>query len=130
MPIGKAKPVSADFFNFDESTIHLIAQEFMLPELDEFYPILLDGETCGLLEVRSETSRKMIVGSSVTGKKFFLKQIPWYCDDDEKVKFSHDMQLYLAEEGQPVARIQTTKSGGTYWPVNNVKLVLFECIDG
>src|SRR5215469_14507777 len=110
MPV-KQKPISPSFFNFDEGVIQIIADAYDLKEIDTVCPILLDGNQVSLLEVRSETSRKIVL--ETVDKSFFLKQVPWYCDDEELLSFSHQFQKELFTLGLPVARIIPTKAQTT-----------------
>src|SRR5918911_3060068 len=108
MPV-KPKPSTPDYFNFDERALVMLADAYGLDGADAFYPILLDGETCTLLEVRSATSRKMMLEDR--GRRLFLKEIPWYANDPGQLAWSHALQLRLADEGAPVARIVPSRSG-------------------
>lgn len=130
MPI-KQKPIDTRFFNFDEGTLERVSHEYGIPTLDLFFPILTDGHTCSLLETRSATSRKIILGSSKDlGTKFFLKQIPWYCDDHDSVANSHAIQNHLHDRGCPVAAIYKTSEGGSWLEFGREKYVLFEYVHG
>lgn len=84
---AKEKPVFADFFNLDERALGIIGDRYGLTGVDCFLPILLDGEECTLLEVRSATSKKVIVETE--NGLYFFKQIPWYCDTIEPRSAAH-----------------------------------------
>ena len=127
MPV-REKPISPEFFNFDDHTLRVVEREFMIKDLDAFYPLLLDGQNCTLLEIRSETSRKAVVGATGSSKRYFLKQVPWYCDDQERLSFSHAFQSHLTSASQPVPRLHLTQSGGTWVEVRDAKFVLFDFV--
>lgn len=127
MPVSR-KPVDIQFFNFDDGALSSIASEFGITEVDSFCPILLDGEFCSLLEVRSETSRKMVI--EVGDRKYFLKQIPWYCDDEVHVAFSHSVQTQLNGLGIPAPKLLSTVSGRSWAPYRGIKFCVFEFAPG
>jgi Ser/Thr protein kinase RdoA (MazF antagonist) len=127
MPVKK-KPISSSFFNFDERIIQIITNEYELEEIDSFCPILLDGNLASLLEVRSETSKKIVL--ETINESFFLKQVPWYCDDATLLSFSHRFQKELLVQSLPVARILQTKAQDTWVTIQGYKFVLFEYIQG
>lgn len=127
MPV-REKPVFVDFFNLDERALGIIADRYELTDVDCFLPILLDGEECTLLEVRSATSKKVIVetGSGL----YFFKQIPWYCDTIEQITASTTIQWQLKEAGSPLPGIVPTKDASLWTTIGEAKFVLFEFASG
>lgn len=73
--------------------------------------IVADNNIVNLLE-RSETSRKFSVYT--TKGIFFLKQVPWYCNEIEKIQFSTSYSNFLNMKGLPVPYIFSTKRGANY----------------
>jgi Ser/Thr protein kinase RdoA (MazF antagonist) len=123
MPV-KEKPVGHDLFQLDEACLETVRREYGLEEADSFLPILLDGTTCSLLEVRSETSRKAVIRCGE--KRYFVKQIPWYADDPALVRTSHRLQDALARQGAPVAGLLATTTGRSWIQHVGSKLVVFD----
>ncbi|MCI3934368.1 phosphotransferase [Streptomyces sp. AN091965] len=127
MPVAR-KPRSAGFFNFDEHDLAEIARAYGLRTADAFYPILLDGETATLLEVRSATSRKAMIEDE--GRRWFLKQIPWYAQDEQQLDFSHAYQA-AAHRGTGLApAIRRTLDGASRLRLGGSVFVLFEHVKG
>lgn len=124
----KEKIINIDFYDFDDSLIKIVEQYYNIGEFIAVQPIILDGEYASLLEVRSETSKKMIF--TTTFGKYFLKQIPWYCDSDDDLQFSINNQLNLYNKNIPMAKIIQNNEGNYYINVNNKKFVVFEYING
>ncbi|OKI02548.1 hypothetical protein A6A06_16155 [Streptomyces sp. CB02923] len=127
MPV-REKPIRKDFFNLDERAMGIISDRYRLADVDCFLPILVDGNRCTLLEVRSETSKKVIVECG--DARYFFKQIPWYCDTDEQVAMSTALQQELGRAGVPVARLVATGDGRLWTSIHDERFVLFEFSNG
>jgi Ser/Thr protein kinase RdoA (MazF antagonist) len=127
MPV-KRKPATPGFFNFDERALSRLSQAFGVEMVDGLRPILLDGDHCTLLEVRSATSRKVVVESG--GERYFLKQVPWYADDARLLATSHQLQSHLFAAGRPVSRLVPAADGKTWVTVDGATFVLFEYAQG
>jgi Ser/Thr protein kinase RdoA (MazF antagonist) len=127
MPIKK-KPIEASFFNFDENILFSLTARYGLDEIESLCPLLLDSDLCSLLEVRSETCRKMVIETAQS--RYFLKQIPWYCDEVEQITLNHRFQEDAHKAGIPIARILPTIDGQTWVSINGTKFVLFEYRSG
>ncbi|MFD9357950.1 phosphotransferase [Streptomyces sp. NPDC060031] len=127
MPVAR-KPRSAGFFNFDEHDLIEIARAYGLRTADAFYPILLDGETATLLEVRSATSRKAMIEDE--GRRWFLKQIPWYAQDERQLDFSHAYQTAVHRTTGLAPAIRTTLDGAGRLSLRGGVFVLYEHVKG
>ncbi|MEW1724585.1 hypothetical protein, partial [Streptomyces sp. NPDC093109] len=74
MPI-LPKPAQYGFFTFDGGLLQQLSDAYGLGPLTGFRPILLDGDCCTLIDVRSQTSRKMVIEGS-DRKRLFLGPVP------------------------------------------------------
>ena len=127
MPV-KQKPVRTRFFNFDSSLIDHVRVEFGLDSPVSLRPILMDGPTATLMEVRSKTSRKAVI--STPSQRFFLKEVPWYCDTPEFLTFSNAFQEQLRRAGAPVPGVCRTATGSTWIDYGERRLTLAPFIKG
>ncbi|MGH3721155.1 MAG: phosphotransferase [Pseudonocardiaceae bacterium] len=125
---SKREAIFVDFFNLDERALGIIEDRYGLTGLDCFLPILLDGDECTLLEVRSATSKKAIVETE--SGLYFFKQIPWYCDTVEQITASTTIQRQLREAGSPLPGIVPTKNASLWTKIGDAKFVLFEFASG
>ncbi|MFD5485776.1 phosphotransferase enzyme family protein [Streptomyces virginiae] len=121
------KPPRLAYFNFEESLLSQVAHDYSLADNIRFCPILLDGDHCTLIDVRSATSKKMVLESS--GEWLFLKQIPWYCDD-QTMDFALEWQVQLAGSGFSVPVVRQRRSGERVLRVTGNRLVLFDYVWG
>ncbi|PRY37520.1 phosphotransferase enzyme family protein [Umezawaea tangerina] len=127
MPV-REKPVSKDFLNLDDRVLGIVVDRYGLPDADCFLPILLDGDRCTLLDVRSDTSKKAVLEAG--DKRYFLKQVPWYCDEPRQIAASTGIQEGLRKAGVPVARLVPTRDGDLWTSFSDESFVLFEHVDG
>ncbi|MEU4583280.1 phosphotransferase [Kitasatospora aureofaciens] len=122
------KPPQPAYFNFEESLLSQLANEYALADTEmRFCPILLDGDNCTLIDVRSATSKKMVLESS--GEWLFLKQIPWYCDDTT-MDFALEWQALLADAGFVVPVVRARRSGERVLRTAGCRIVLFDYVWG
>lgn len=127
MPV-RSKPRDYFFRDFDAGLLHEIGSKYQMGPPDAVCPILLDGGTGCLLEVRSETSRKVVVEHGE--HRYFLKQIPWYCDTDAQIRMSHTIQGRLFDHGVPVPAIVSPLFGDSFVTLSGARFVLFEYVRG
>ncbi|HEX6343760.1 phosphotransferase [Umezawaea sp.] len=127
MPV-REKPTFKDFLNLDDRVLGLVVDRYALPEADCFLPILLDGDRCTLLDVRSDTSKKAVLEAG--DRRYFLKQVPWYCDDPRQISASTRIQEALRLAGVPVARLVPTRDGDLWTSFGDEHFVLFDHVSG
>ncbi|GGR45701.1 phosphotransferase enzyme family protein [Streptomyces netropsis] len=127
MPILR-KPPQYGFFSFDSGLLHQLADAYGLGPLTGFRPILLDGDHCTLIDVRSQTSRKMVIESS-DGTRLFLKQIPWYCERDALILATR-WQTQARDAGAPVPRLLHTSAGLPWFEIAGSYFTLTEYVPG
>jgi Ser/Thr protein kinase RdoA (MazF antagonist) len=123
-----AKPDSARIYEFDEVQLDKISTAFRLENTGMLLPILIEGDNCVLLEVRSSTSRKAIVASG--GERFFLKEIPWYARGDRDLQTSQALQRVLEQEGAPIASLLRTIDGHDHLDIDDARFTVSRFIDG
>jgi hypothetical protein len=116
------KPRSADFFSFDDSAVRAIATAWGMSEVDALYPILIEEETCALLQVRSATSRKALLSQGAP--RYFLKEVPWYACSDAQIATSYALQAALAEQRGLGLTPLRTREGRTYFEHGGVRFTL------
>ncbi len=111
----RRKPATLHYVNFDHALCRRLMNRYGIEEEIVFRPILLDGDVCSLIDVRSETSRKMVLDAG--RRRLFLKQIPWYCSR-EQAAFA-----LAAQESARVAGVAVPKSPRT---VDGAPFVVFD----
>ncbi|MEW1639858.1 phosphotransferase [Streptomyces sp. NPDC093801] len=121
------KPYQPEYFNFDESLLAQLAHGYGIAQSLRLCPILLDGDYCTLVDVRSATSKKMILEAD--GRWLFLKQVPWYCDD-ETVEFALAWQNALSAASFRVPGILRTAESAQVLRSGGARLILFEYVQG
>lgn len=127
LPVLK-KPVRSSFFNFDFTLLERVRTEFDLVPPLALRPILMDGRTATLMEVRSKTSRKAVVATPE--RSYFLKEVPWYCDSPEFLTFSQSLQRQLSAAGVPVPSLCQTRGGETWLDFGGHRLTLTHFVSG
>ncbi|MGV9337700.1 phosphotransferase enzyme family protein [Streptomyces sp. NPDC003688] len=127
MPIS-AKPDRYGFFAFDGGLLHQLSDAYGLGPLTGFRPILLDGDHVTLIDVRSQTSRKMII-ETADGSRLFLKQIPWYCEPDT-LALATAWQTQATAAGLPVPRILRTTEDSAWYDMGGSSFTLTEYVPG
>jgi Ser/Thr protein kinase RdoA (MazF antagonist) len=108
MPV-RAKPSTPDYFSLDERLLRTLVDAYDLRGADAFRPILLDGDTATLLEVRSTTSRKALLDDELG--TWFVKQVPWYADDETRLRLADEAATWLADDGGLVPAVRRTTTG-------------------
>ncbi|MEU5428448.1 phosphotransferase [Streptomyces olivoreticuli] len=128
MPILR-KPPQYGFFSFDGGLLQQLSDAYGLDHpLTGFRPILLDGDRCTLIDVRSQTSRKMVIEAR-DGARLFLKQIPWYCKHETLVLATR-WQTQARAAGAPVARLLHTRAGSPWFEIAGSYFTLTEYVPG
>lgn len=123
-----AKPARYGFFAFDGGLLHQLSDAYGLGPLTGFRPVLLDGDHVTLIDVRSQTSRKMII-ETAGGARLFLKQIPWYCEPDT-LALATAWQTQATAAGLPVPRILRTTAGSTWYDIGGSSFTLTQYVPG
>ncbi|MEV5985971.1 phosphotransferase [Streptomyces sp. NPDC052051] len=127
MPIS-AKPDRYGFFAFDGGLLRQLSVAYGLGPLTGFRPVLLDGDHVTLIDIRSQTSRKMII-ETADGDRLFLKQIPWYCEQDT-LTLATAWQAQATAAGLPVPRILRTTEGSAWYDIGGSSFTLTEYVPG
>ncbi|MCX4546638.1 phosphotransferase [Streptomyces sp. NBC_01565] len=127
MPIS-AKPDRYGFFAFDGGLLHQLSDAYGLGPLTGFRPVLLDGDHVTLIDIRSQTSRKMVI-QAANGSRLFLKQIPWYCEPDT-LTLATAWQTQATAAGLPVPRILRTTEGRAWYDIGGSSFTLTEYVPG
>ncbi|MFE5098108.1 phosphotransferase [Streptomyces sp. NPDC056638] len=127
MPIS-AKPDRYGFFAFDGGLLHQLSDAYGLGSLTGFRPVLLDGGHVTLIDIRSQTSRKMVI-EATDGSRLFLKQIPWYCEPDT-LALATAWQTQATAAGLPVPRILRTTGGSAWYDIGGSSFTLTEYVPG
>jgi Ser/Thr protein kinase RdoA (MazF antagonist) len=111
MPV-KEKPRAPSSVGFDERHLRALTDAYGLRGVDAFLPVILDGTHASLLDVRSETSRKALLEDD--RGLWFVKQVPWYADQDEHLARRHAAMAELARHTGLVPPFLTSQ-GGRPW---------------
>src|SRR3954463_3439257 len=120
----KRKPPGRHFDAFPADVFEAIIGRYGIGELRAVRTVVVEGDRIILLGEKSETSRKYLIETS-TGR-YFLKEVPWYCDDPDKITFSVALGNHLSAEGLPVPKALRCVNGDPYASVKGSSFVLFE----
>ncbi|SDH49094.1 Ser/Thr protein kinase RdoA involved in Cpx stress response, MazF antagonist [Actinokineospora alba] len=93
MPV-KEKPRTPPSSGFDDHALGVITAAYGMRGVDALLPIILDGTHASMLDIRSETSRKALLEDE--RGTWFLKQVPWYADDDGALARRHALLADLS----------------------------------
>ncbi len=127
MPVER-KPIDLNFYNMEEQFLRFLLKHYDFGGLYAVSPFILSGPYLELLEVRSQTSKKLILYTQ--HRTYFLKQIPWYCDGEIELRFSHSFQTFLKEKGFPLPKILRAKNGSTFVEYKKQKFFVSEFVEG
>ncbi|TWP50434.1 phosphotransferase [Lentzea tibetensis] len=94
MPVAQ-KPKALT--GFDDRHLHALRVAYGLADVDALLPVIMDGEFASLLDVRTETSRKALLEDELG--TWFVKQVPWYADDEAELARRHALTRQLASTG-------------------------------
>jgi Ser/Thr protein kinase RdoA (MazF antagonist) len=122
------KPVSRQFDSLSRQQIEKAVEQFGLGKLQGVHTLVIEGDHVVLLSNKSETSRKYVIDTAKG--RFFLKEIPWYCDNQAARTFSRSLMNHLADAGLPVPRVLQTTEGEWYAAVEESRFVLLEYLAG
>lgn len=120
----KRKPPGRHFDALQLTGFEHILRHYQLGDLISVNTVVIEGDRVILLGEKSETSRKYVLETS-TGW-FFLKEVPWYCDQAEHIEFSVGLGNYLAGRGLPVALALRCADGAPYVSAGGSRYILFE----
>lgn len=121
------KPINLQYLNFDHALCSALSADFGISSHLQFRPILLDGDYCTLMDVRSQTSRKMIIRSG--GRDLFLKQLPWYCSAEQAL-FAIQCQDTARHAGCPIPPTLETRDGARVFRYGGADFTLTEHVHG
>ncbi|WP_439657631.1 phosphotransferase enzyme family protein [Lentzea sp. HUAS TT2] len=105
MPVAR-KPKTVK--GFDDRHLHALSLAYGMSDVDALLPVIVDGTHASLLDVRTETSRKALLEDELG--TWFVKQVPWYADDDVELARKHALTRQLGRTGL-VPKMRTTRDG-------------------
>ena len=124
----KKRPKSSQFDLIEITECEKIIDQYSIGEIVRIESLIVSDENIVNLLERSETSRKFSV---VTTKgRFFLKQIPWYCDSAEKILYSAGLVNYLHCASLAVPKIFKTNNGMIFAETETGKYTVSELRTG
>lgn len=106
MPVAQ-KPKALT--GFDDLHLHALRVAYGLDDVDALLPVIMDGAFASLLDVRTETSRKALLEDELG--TWFVKQVPWYADDEAELARRHALTRQLADRTALVPRTRKTLDG-------------------
>ena len=120
----KRKPAERAFDAFEPKVFEEIAAAYGLGPVTAVHTVVVEGDRVVLLGEKSETSRKYLM---VTPQgQHFLKEVPWYCDDPERIAFSADFGNRLAAAGLPVPAARRGPGGQAFVFAAGSRFVLYD----
>ncbi|NUP41199.1 MAG: phosphotransferase [Streptomyces sp.] len=120
----KRKPPGRQFDAFPPEVFDAIADRYGLGGIRAVQSVVVEGDRIVLLGEKSETSRKYLI--ETPAGRYFLKEVPWYCDEPGKIEFAVALGNHLADGGHPLARALRCADGAAYASVAGSSFVLFE----
>lgn len=120
----KKKPVSRQYDSISREILRDAVLQFDVGELHAAHTLVIEGDRVVILSEKSETSRKYVIDTS-TGR-YFLKEVPWYCDEAPYRDFSRRLMNHLAAANLPVPRVIRAGDGNWSVPVADSNFVLLE----
>jgi Ser/Thr protein kinase RdoA (MazF antagonist) len=120
----RRKPVARQFDTLPPEVFDTVATQLALGPVRGVHTMVVEGDRVVLLGEKSETSRKFVL-ETATGR-YFLKEIPWYCDDPASIAFSAALGDHLADCGLPVPRAVRRPDDRPYLELSGSRFVLFE----
>ena len=90
MPLQR-KPVERQFDSLSQQALQDVVGSFGMGALIAAHTLVVEGDRLLLLSDKSETSRKYVVDTDAG--RYFLKEVPWYCDDQQHRDFSRFFPL-------------------------------------
>jgi Ser/Thr protein kinase RdoA (MazF antagonist) len=124
----RRKPVERQFDVLPRSVLAEAIGEYDVGELEHARTLVVEGDRVIILSDKSETSRKYVIDTS--RGTYFLKEVPWYCDDPGHRNFSRRLMNHLADAGLPVPRTLRTRAGTWHATVGDSSFVLLEYLPG
>lgn len=124
----KRKPRNLAFDLFDNNCVNSILDLYSIGKVKKISNIIFEGNAITLLNEKSQTSKKNVIETE-TGF-YFIKQIPWYCDDERQIKFSHRLIEHLRYKNIPIPRLIYGKDGRSFYSINNCKFEIREFVSG
>lgn len=105
----RRKPQGRTFDSFPVEVFRAVVARYPVGELVAVHTVVVEGDRVVLLGEKSETSRKFVL-ETTTGR-YFLKEVPWYCDDAESIAFSAELANRLADAGLPFPSVLPADDG-------------------
>lgn len=99
--IVRRKPVSRQYETFGGDDFRTVLEGFRVGSFRSAHTLVVEGDRLILLNEKSETSRKFVVETE-NGNRYFLKEVPWYCDDDAHIAFVVSIAADTVTAGLPV----------------------------
>ena len=122
------KPRDVEFDLLDRATVEAVVSQYDVGELLRIDSLVIYGDNVLNLLERSQTSRKMAL--SCDRGRYFLKQVPWYCESRAQRRFSAGLAEYLSSAGIPAPRVLLTTRGEQYAQVDGAWYTLHELLMG
>ena len=122
------RPKGSQFDLFDMHIVQDILSHYDLGEALGLKTLIIDGGIVVNLMERSDTSKKVVVRCE--SGNYFLKQVPWYCNNIQQLGFSLEFENHLFNSGFSTPRPVRAKSELLYSEYQKTKFILFELMPG
>lgn len=123
----KRKPRERQYDSLPEDVLRSAIDKFGIGQLKAARTLVVEGDRVVILNQKTETSRKYVIDT--TAGRYFLKEVPWYCDDVAHRTFSRRIMNHLATE-LPVPKVLQTAAGGWEVLIDGSTFVLLEYRSG
>lgn len=112
------------FDSLSQQALQDVVGSFGMGALIAAHTLVVEGDRLVLLSDKSETSRKYVVDTDAG--RYFLKEVPWYCDDQQHRDFSRRVMNFCADRHLPVPRVLPSSDGGWSVQLGDSHFVLLE----
>ena len=124
----KRRPKNSYFDLLTTADCARVLSAYDLGEVVAIESLIVSSDAIVNLLERSETSRKTVVRT--TCGSFFLKQIPWYCAQQELVTFSATLANTCSKNGLPVPAVHRTRNGELYTEYDDCLFTVSDLVVG
>lgn len=128
MHINSEKPRDFWFNNLNDRVIQECLQVRNINDNFMIIPFIGNNDSIKTLNFQSKTSKKAVI--KVKSRYYFVKQIPWYCKNENFLKPAFKFYEYAFRNRLKIPRLVNTKNNKHYSYFNGDFYILTKYVDG